>query len=163
MPTSTNIRIKIVLLVAKFKSPVIVRRTLQAEFGQDTPSEDTIRRTFQRFCKTGTVEDCERSGRPSTIREGKVDEVRDVCATEPISSVRGVATACSIPQTIVYRIMTEYLSLKPYKTHFVQQIYDEDIHDRVEMCRTLISRLKDYNVQEDVFFQMRQRFIYRGS
>ena len=95
MPTSTNIRITIVLLIAKFESPVIIRRTLQVEFGQDTSSEDTIRRIFQRFCEPGTVDDCQRSGRPSTITEAKVDEVRDVCATEPISSIRGVTTACS--------------------------------------------------------------------
>jgi hypothetical protein len=55
MSTSTNIRIKIVLLMAKFDSLVIVRRTLQAEFSQDTPSEATIRRIFQRFYETGTV------------------------------------------------------------------------------------------------------------
>ena len=42
MLTSTNIRIKIVLLMTKFESSAIVRRALQAEFGQDTPSEDKI-------------------------------------------------------------------------------------------------------------------------
>ena len=56
-----------------------------------------------------------RSGRPSKITEEKVDEVRDVIQNEPQSSVRVVATACSIPPTTTHRIMTEYLSLKPYK------------------------------------------------
>ena len=110
----------------------------------------TITRIFQRFCETGVVEDRQRSRRPSTITKGTVDEVRDVCAMEPISSVRGVATVCSIPQTTPYRIMTEYLSLKPSKIHFVQQTYDEDMQHRVEMCRTLILRLED-NVQENGF------------
>ena len=59
MPTSTNMRTKIVLLMAKFESSVIVRRTVQAEFGQDTLNEDTIRGTFQRFCETSTVKDCQ--------------------------------------------------------------------------------------------------------
>ena len=75
----------------------MVKRKFQPELGQDTSSEDTIRRTFQRFCETGTVEDLYRSGRPSTIDEEKVDEVRDFCRTESTTSVRAVATVCSIP------------------------------------------------------------------
>ena len=62
---------KIILLIGKFESPVIVRRTLQAEFGQDTPSEDTITRIYQRFCEIGTVKDRQHSGRSSTIAEEK--------------------------------------------------------------------------------------------
>ena len=65
--------------MTKFESSVIVKRTLQAEFGHDTPNEDTIRRRFQCFCKTDTVEDHQCSVRPSTITEEKVDEIRDVC------------------------------------------------------------------------------------
>ena len=107
MSTSTNMRIKIVLLMTTVESAVIVRRTLQAEFGQDTSSEATIRRTFQCVCEAGTVQDRQRSGKPSTITEDKIDKVRDVCATEPNSIVRGVATAYSTPQTTAYRIVTE--------------------------------------------------------
>ena len=87
--------------MVKVESPVVIRRTLQAEFGQDTPSKDTIRRTFQHFCETGTVEDRQHSGKSSTV------SIRDVCEAEPNSSVRGVATAYSITQTTADRIMTE--------------------------------------------------------
>ena len=83
----------------------------------------------QRFCETGTVEDCQRSGRPSTITEEKVGKFRDDCESKGNSSVQTVATACSIPRTTVHRIMTEHLSLKLYKTHFVQEIYEEDMQD----------------------------------
>jgi hypothetical protein len=34
MSLPTNIRVKIVLLMAKFESPVIVKRKLQADFGK---------------------------------------------------------------------------------------------------------------------------------
>ena len=75
---------------------------MQADFGQDTPSKDTITRTYQRFCETGTVEDRQRSARPSTIREDKVDEVRDVSESKSNSGVRTVATAFSIPRTTAH-------------------------------------------------------------
>jgi hypothetical protein len=50
MSVPTNIRIQIVLLTAKFESPMIVKRKLQVEFGKNAPSENSIKVTFQRFC-----------------------------------------------------------------------------------------------------------------
>ena len=83
MSTSISIRTNIVLLTVKFELTVIFRRTLQAEFGQDTSSEYTITRIYQRFCDTGTVKDRQRSRRPSsTITEEKVDDVHDVCESK---------------------------------------------------------------------------------
>ena len=138
--------------MAKFDSPAIVKRQLQPEFGQKTSREDCITRTFQRFCETGTVEDRPRSGRPQKITEEKIDEVYDVCATERHTSVRAVATACSISRPIAYRITTEYLSLKPYKVHFFQKLYEEDFQGRGELCRILLTMLLDPKIQENVFF-----------
>jgi transposase len=114
MSLPINIRIKIVLLMIKFESPIVVKRKLQVEFDKNTPSEVCIKEVFQRFCETGTVEDRERSGRPSKITEEKVDEVHDVYENEPQSSVRAVSTVCAIPRTIVHRTMTEYLPMKLY-------------------------------------------------
>ena len=144
--------------MVRFESPDIVRLTLQAEFGQDTTSENTITRMYQNFCKTDTVEDWQRPERPSTITEEKVDEACDVCESKPNSSARTVATACSIPRTTAHRIMTESPSLKPYKAQFVQKIYEEDMQDRTEMCGTLIPILHDINIQDNMFFQMKQHF-----
>ena len=61
----------LVQLLAKFEPPVIVRRTLQAGFGQDTPTESIIRKIYQCFYESGTVEDRQRFGGPSTITEEK--------------------------------------------------------------------------------------------
>jgi len=36
--------------MAKFESPVVVRRKLQVEFGKNTPTEVCIKATFDRFC-----------------------------------------------------------------------------------------------------------------
>lgn len=72
MSVPKNIRIRNVLLMTKFESPILVTRKLQVEFGEQTPGVDCIRKTFQRFCKTRTVEDRQRSGRPPVIYEGKL-------------------------------------------------------------------------------------------
>ena len=132
MTVPINIRIEIVLLMAKFESPVVVKRKLHVEFGNETSSKFSIRATFERFCETGTVQDRERSGRPPKITEETIDEVHVVRENEPHLSIRVVVTACSILLTTAYRIMTEYLSLKPYKLQFVQQLYEE-VLNRIEL------------------------------
>mgnify|MGYP001047299604 CR=1 FL=1 len=162
MSVPANIRIKIVLLMAKFDSATVVKRKLSAEFGKNTPGLTCIKDTFERFCETGTVEDRERSGRPSEITEEKIEEVTDVLENQSQTSVRSVATACSLSRTTTHRIMTEYLLLKPYKVQFVQQLYEEDFQDRVEMCKTLISMLANHDIQENLFFSDEATFYLDG-
>ena len=82
-----------------------------------------LEKHFNAFCENRTVEDRERPGRPSEITEEKIDEVAEVIENEAQSSVRSVATACSIPRTTAHRIMTEHLSLKSYKyKNFMKKI-----------------------------------------
>ena len=140
----------------KFQSLTTVKRKLQAEFGKQTPSLNCIKDVFKRFTETGTVEDRERSGRPSVITEETVEKVDYICEAERRQSVRTVAAACAIPKTTVHRIMTEHLLLKPYKGHFVQQLYEEDFQGRVEMCfETLEPMLLNDHNEESFFFPTR--------
>ena len=148
--------------MAKLESSRVVKRKLWTEFDKNTPGETTIRETFQRFCETGTVEDRERPGRLSEITEEKIDEVAEVIENEAQSSIRSVAVACSIPRTTAHRIMTEHLSLKPYKVQFVQELYEEDMQDRVEMCKTLIPMLEDNQIQQNLFFLDEATFYLNG-
>ena len=83
------------------------------------------------------MEDRGRSGRPSVIPEETVEKVHYVCEAGRRQSVRTVAAACAIPKSTVHRIMREHLLLKPYKRHFVQQLYEEDFQDWVNMYETL--------------------------
>ena len=55
MSVPINIRIKIVLPMAKFGSPIFVKRKLQAECGKNIPTEVCIAATFEEFSETGTV------------------------------------------------------------------------------------------------------------
>ena len=79
-----------------------VKRQLQVEFGEQTPDVDCIRKTFQRFCETGTVEDRQRSGRPHVIDEEKIDEVCNLIRDE-ITSI-SKQTLCDVFRNIVKRM-----------------------------------------------------------
>ena len=87
------------------------------------------------FVRRGVLNNRSRSGRLTAINQEKVDEVNQ---THPGPSVRSVVEASSIPQTTTYQIRTEHLLLKPYKAQFVQQLYEEDFQDCVEMCQMLL-------------------------
>ena len=71
---------------------------------------------------------------------------------EQQTSIQTGASACSTFRTTAHRIVTEYLSLKPYKAQFVQKINEEDFQDRVQMCQTLTPMQEDNDTQESLFF-----------
>ena len=148
--------------MGKFQSLTTVKRNLQAEFGRQTPNLNCIKDVFERFTEIGTVEDWEGSGRPSVITEETVEKVRDVCEAERRQSVRTVAAVCAIPKTTVHRIMREHLLLKPYKRHFVQQLYEEDFQDRVDMCETLEPMLLNELNEESFCFSEEAAFHLNG-
>jgi len=97
MSVSINIRIKIVLLMAKFESPNIVKGKMRVEFSIKTPDIDCTIDAFQGFCKMSIIVNRQQSERSSKITEEKTDEVYDNCENVPPSSVQVVATACFIP------------------------------------------------------------------
>ena len=69
MSYSLETKIKIVVLVAKFESPIMVIRELQRQGATDIPVRQTMTSVYQKFLKTGSVEDLDRIGRSSTITE----------------------------------------------------------------------------------------------
>ena len=62
----------------------------------------------------------------------------------------------------VHRIMREHLLLKTYKEHFVQQLYEEDFQDRVDMCETLEPMLFNEHNEESFFFSDEAAFHLNG-
>jgi hypothetical protein len=46
--------------------------------------------------------------------------------------------------------------------NFVQQLYDEDLQDRVDMCKTLIPMLEDKDMQNNLFFSDEATFYLNG-
>ena len=62
-------------------------------------------------------------------------------------------------QTTTYEIKTERLLLKPEKVQFVQQKYEEDFQDRVEMHQMLLPLLTEPRNKNNIFVRMRQPFI----
>ena len=88
MRYSSQIRIRIVILMTKSEPATAVRRTLQRENVSDIPTERTIRYIYDKFLETGSVEDRQRLGRPSSVTEEKEEEIAKALAKTPMASIR---------------------------------------------------------------------------
>lgn len=126
MSIDLQLRIEIVLMVARLESSSSVTRHFQRQNVWDIPSEKTIKAIYDKFIATGSVHDRERPRRlPSTTLE-KLDEIEEVLSNNVMSSVRRVFGEVSMPKTTVHRTMRDVLGYKPYKIHLTQQIDDGD-------------------------------------
>ena len=68
---SLEIKIRIVILTAKFESITLVRRELQKEF-KNISTDKTIKRIYAKFCETGSVDELPHGGRPKKYNENDV-------------------------------------------------------------------------------------------
>jgi transposase len=73
--------------MAKLESATAVRRTLQRGNVSDIPNEKTIRHIYDKFLETGSVEDRERPGRPSSVTEEKKEEIVEALAKTPMTII----------------------------------------------------------------------------
>jgi ribosomal protein S25 len=162
MPYSLELRIKIVLLMAKLESPTAVRRCLQQENVSDIPTRLTIQAIYDKFIETGSVKDRERSGRPSVVTEEVAAEIDQVVQNAAVASVRSIAQEVNVSKSVVHRTMRDVLGYKPYQMHLTQELYDEDKDLRVEMAEYLIPILEDQDNNGVLFFSDEANFHVSG-
>jgi len=110
---------------------------------RDPIANTTVKRTVDRFQRTGLIKDAPRSGRPKNANN--VEKALDVLLTvtdNPHTSVSRAAQANDISATSVRRILKKH-HYHPYKIHLVQELSEDDYDRRVEFCDTMMTRLAD--------------------
>ena len=130
---STDDRINIVLLMAKYDSVTAARRQWQKDFGTKPPSESTFRLVFKKFNETGSVHDAERSGRPS-LEDGDVLRIKEEFEDNPRSSVRDAATKLDIPRETLHRTLKQSIGMKSFHVTRVQELLPDDFEPRLQFC-----------------------------
>jgi len=50
----------------------------------------------------------------------------------------------------------------PFKLQFVQQLYEEDLQDRIDICETLIPMLENEKIGDNIFFSDEATFYQQG-
>ena len=101
--------------MVKFESLTIVQRKLETELDKNSPKKkDCFITMLQRFCESGTAGNRERSRRLSKISEEEIDKVHHVTENKKQTSVRTVATTCSISRTTAHQIINLNLNEKHF-------------------------------------------------
>ena len=130
---STEDRINIVLLIAKYDSVTTARREWQRRFASKPPCESTFRLVFRKFTETGSVHDAERSGRPS-LPEGDVVRVQEEFEDNPRSSVRDAANKLDIPRETLRRTLKQTIGMKSFHVSRVHELLPDDFMPRLQFC-----------------------------
>ena len=152
MSYSLETKIQVVILMAKYESPVMVIRELQRRGTTNISERHAITSIYQNFLETGSVEDRAHTGRSSTITEDKIQEIQQILDNEPVNSVRSVSREANVSRYQAHQIMRDFIGYKPYMMHSVQQLYDEDMDLPVEMSERLIPILEDQRSDGNIFF-----------
>ncbi|CAF1240464.1 unnamed protein product [Didymodactylos carnosus] len=162
MSHSLETKVQVVILMAKYESPVMVIRELRRRGTTNIPERRTVTSIYQKFLETGSVGDRAHTGRPSTITEDKAQEIQQILDDEPMNSVRTVAREANISKYQTHQIMRDIIGYKPYMMHSVQQLYDDDMDICVEMSEHLILILEDQRNDGNIFFPDESTFYVSG-
>jgi hypothetical protein len=80
------------------------------------PNKSTISRLVNRFRDTGSVQDRNRSGRPSALRDDSLDDIRHTLLRSPRKSLRKLSLQRGLSYGITHKA-TKILKLHPYRVH----------------------------------------------
>ena len=156
-------RIQVVILMAKLESPTLVIRKLQAEKWVDVPHRNTIVNLYNKFKKTGSVLDADRSGRPSIDDETK-EKIKNHVHENPQSSIRQTAKLADTSYSSVQKVLKNELNFFPYKIQLTQELHPEDCALRVNMAQILIEKINfDTNFLHNIIFSDESTFRLDGT
>jgi transposase len=103
---------------------------VQKQFAEKLPETPAPRRNafcrlIEKFRKTGSVLDAERSGRPSKLNDKKLMDISDSTLRSPSKSLHKLAQGKDIGLATAHKSVREKLNLFPYKvTKPVQTLVD---------------------------------------
>ena len=159
---SLKMKIRIVLLMAKFESPKAVTRALKAEGYKDILSEQAIINLYNKFCEYGTVLDLAKSGRPRISDEMSTDPIVEILEKKPRSTLDEISKETGISIATVCRRIKSDIHMKSYIIEIHQKLYDDDYDRRVEMTETLLPILRNPGNKNNIFFSDEATFDLVG-
>ena len=119
-----------------WRSPTLVQRWWRQQYGKyDTLHPDTIKSCHQKLMTTGSIADMQRRGRNSvTSQIPTVEAVKSAFSEDASKSVRGVARDLDMSYSSVRKVLKTELKWRPWKPHYVQALYPDDLDRREEFA-----------------------------
>lgn len=148
MVFSVEQRVFIVLEFHRLEhSCVQTRRSFQRKFHvRKGPSDNAIRTLFQKFERTGSVNDDRigNVGRPClSVTESNAEAVQQVIQQRPRTSVRRVASCTGLRRMSTHRLMRHSLQMFPYKIQTHQPLSPNAINARYNFANAMLQLVDD--------------------
>ena len=125
------------------KFPISIQRSWKTEFKTEPPTSKTIKFLFDKWERTGSVQNEQSPGRPKTITTTETKEiVKKHFEEKPTTSSRRGSIELGIKRTSLMRILKD-LKMKPYIPRLVQALNEDDFDRRVEFCEIMLQHLSD--------------------
>jgi len=131
----------------------------------NVPHRDTVRDLIDKFRRTGSVADEERSGRPSRLSEEKIAEISNKMAQSPTKSIRRLSQETDLSKTTVHKALRCELRLFPYKITAMHQLQNTDYEKRSAYCTIMQDFIstKGEEVLDITFFTDEAWFYLSGA
>lgn len=146
MPSKSEFRI---MMFYDFKRGLDFHQShdsLSKTFGDDAPSEETIRRWFREFEKgQETFEDKPRSGRPPTaVTPENIRRVADLIREHRNVSYEEIEETLGIGSAAVNVILHDHLGVHKLVSRWIPHLLSDDQkRDRVEWCKFMLKRFDE--------------------
>ena len=157
-------KIKLIILYSKYENYEEVRRQWKKYFDSEPPATKKIKELFERFTQTGSVADLPRSGRPSTsTTPERLQEVQDLIAANPHTSLTAGAAALAIPRSSYHAILQK-LDLHPYRPQHVPSLLEDDFDRRTEFCNIMTTQFNaNPALQDHILWSDESMFYLNGT
>jgi len=157
-----KLKIRMVLLMAKFESPTKVLRLLKSEGFVDLPAVASISNVSQNFCEFGTVLDLPRPGRPKISEENSTCKILEVLDENDESTLTEISAQTNLSRSTVQRRIKCNIGKKSCKIEIHQELLEEDFDRRVELAEKLLPILNDHAYKDLIFFSDEAQFHLSG-
>jgi transposase len=98
------------------------------------PNKSTIQRLVERFHETGCIGEKRRSGRPSVLSNGSLEDIRARLLQSPRKSLRKLSQQTGMTCRSAQRA-TKRLRLHPYRVQVCHELKEIDKEKRMRYCR----------------------------
>ncbi|KDR23996.1 hypothetical protein L798_07935 [Zootermopsis nevadensis] len=116
------------------------------------PHKSTICRIAYRFRETGSVSDKKRSGRPSSLSDENLNDVKQYSEWSPRKSLTRLAQQTGLSYGTTQRC-TRRLKLVPYRIHTMHELKEPDKGKRLQYCEWFRELVRDgVGILDNIFF-----------
>ena len=161
---TTQERIQVILLQAKFDNLIDVQRQWKNHFTTEPPSKPTIISLVKKFKETGSVHDLNRSARSrSVVTEEAMKTVNEALEKSSNTSVRRGALAMEMSKSSYHRLVIE-AGFRAYHPTQVQELSEDDFDRRVEFCETMLAKFNQNDrLVNKIIWSDESQFMLNGT